>query len=156
LPDMRLTILGGSGAWPTELEACSGYLLEHDTFRLVIDLGYATLPRLLRHTGAEQVDAVIISHGHPDHCADLNPLLRARALRPAPPPALPVYGLPGSLDAVLALDKPGMLSDAYQVTEFVAGDSLTIGPFVIETRPLRHFVPNVGLRVSDGAAQLAP
>ena len=32
----------------------------------------------------DEVDAVFISHGHPDHCADLNPLLRARALRDDP------------------------------------------------------------------------
>src|SRR5262249_2017047 len=73
---------------------------------------------LLQHTGAEQVDAVFVSHGHPDHCADLNPLLRARALRDDPPAALPLYAPPGALDAVLALDRPGMLADAYVLTAF--------------------------------------
>lgn len=77
---MKLTVLGSCGAWPTAGEATSGYLVEHDGFRLVLDLGYATLPQLLGHVAAVDVDAVVISHGHPDHCADLNPLLRARRL----------------------------------------------------------------------------
>jgi ribonuclease BN (tRNA processing enzyme) len=59
------------------------------------------VPRLLERVTAAQVDAVLISHGHPDHCADPNPLLRARVLRDDPPPPLPVYALPGALDAVL-------------------------------------------------------
>ena len=78
LAGMRLTVLGGCGAWPDAGQACSGYLVEHDGFRLLLDLGYATVPRLLERVPADQVDAVFISHRHPDHCADLNPLLRAR------------------------------------------------------------------------------
>ena len=77
---MRLTVLGGCGGWPAAGLACSGYLVEHDGFRLLIDPGYATLPRLLTVADATEVDAVLVSHGHPDHCADLNPLLRARAM----------------------------------------------------------------------------
>jgi len=91
-----------------------------------VDLGYATVPRLLQLLPAEQADAVFISHRHPDHCADLNPLLRARALCDALAPALPVRALPGAVDAVLALE---MLAEAYALHEFSAGASLHIGPF---------------------------
>ena len=38
---MRLTVVGGCGAWPAAGQACSGYLVEHDGFRLLIDPGYA-------------------------------------------------------------------------------------------------------------------
>jgi ribonuclease BN (tRNA processing enzyme) len=148
---MRLTVLGACGAWPDAGQACSGYLVEHDGFRLLLDVGYATVPRLLQRASADSIDAVFVSHGHPDHCADLNPLLRARALREDPPPPLPIYALPGALDAVLALDRPGMLDSAYRVQEFIAGDELRIGPFRAETRLLPHFVPNAGIRLAaDG------
>ncbi len=64
---MRLTVLGGCGGWPAAGLACSGYLAEHDGFRLLIDPGYATLPRLLLAVAdATEVDAVLVSHGHPD------------------------------------------------------------------------------------------
>jgi ribonuclease BN (tRNA processing enzyme) len=149
---MRMTVLGGCGAWPAAGQACSGYLVEHDGFRLLVDPGYAILPRLLTYTDATRIDAVLVSHGHPDHCADLNPLLRARVLRPDPPAALPVYALPGSLDAVLALDRPGMLASGYELHDLGPGE---IGPFTVDTRMLPHFVPNAGVRLTAGGATLA-
>lgn len=152
---MRITVLGACGAWPAAGQACSGYLIEHDGFRLVVDLGYATVPRLLAEADAGQIDAVYISHGHPDHCADLNPLLRARALGASPSPPLPVYALPGALDAVLALDRPGMLDDAYTLHEFTAGSDLEIGPFRARTRLLPHWIPNAGVRLTAGGRSLA-
>jgi ribonuclease BN (tRNA processing enzyme) len=148
-------VLGGCGAWPTADQACSGYLVEHAGFRLVLDPGYATLPQLLKHAAAEQVDAVLISHGHPDHCVDLNPLLRARALGEDPPPALPVHTLPGAVDAVLALDNPRMLADAYALREFTAGHRFDVGPFQVDTWALPHWVPNAGMRVTAGGRVLA-
>jgi len=141
--------------WPAAGQAGSGYLVEQDGFRLVADTGYATLPRLLELITADEADAVFISHGHPDHCADLNPLLRARALREDPPAPLPVYALPGALGAVLALDRPGMLDSAYELREFTAGESFRIGPFQASTRPLPHWVPNAGLRLAAGGSVFA-
>jgi ribonuclease BN (tRNA processing enzyme) len=152
---VKITVLGGCGAWPAAGRACSGYLVEHEGFRLLLDPGYATLPQLLTHTAAEQVDAVLISHGHPDHCADLNPLLRARALGEARPAALPVHTLPGAVDAVLALDNPRMLADAYALRDFAAGDQFEVGPFRVDTWALPHFVPNAGLRLTADSQVLA-
>ncbi|WP_433891791.1 MBL fold metallo-hydrolase [Streptomyces sp. CA-111067] len=152
---MKITVLGGCGAWPGVGQACSGYLVEHEGFRLLLDPGYATLPRLLERVGAEEIDAVLVSHGHPDHCADLNPLLRARALGAEPPVALPVYALPGAVDAVLALDRPGMLDDSYRLDEFAAGAGFEVGPFRVASWALPHFVPNAGVRVSAGGRSVA-
>ncbi|GAA2900667.1 MBL fold metallo-hydrolase [Actinoplanes cyaneus] len=148
---MRITVLGGCGAWPLPGQACSGFLVEQDGFRLILDLGYATVPRL----PSTDVDAVIVSHGHPDHCADLNPLLRARVLRADPAPRLPVYAPGGALDAVLALDRPGMLDSGLALREFTPGDRFEVGPFRVETALLPHWEPNAGLRLSAGGRVLA-
>lgn len=147
---MKLTILGGAGAWPPAGGACSGYLVEEAGFRLLVDPGYAVVPRLLELIAADAVDAVLVSHGHPDHVADLNPLLRARALRDVPAAPLPTFALPGALRAVLALDRPGMLDDALDLREFDAGEAFRIGPFGVNSRLLPHFMPNVGLRLAVG------
>ncbi|MEU0029665.1 MBL fold metallo-hydrolase [Streptomyces sp. NPDC006335] len=152
---MQLTVLGGCGAWPTAVQACSGYLVDYAGFRLLIDPGYATLPRLLDHCTVDAVDAVLVSHGHPDHCADLNPLLRARGLSDTPPSALPVYAPHGAVDAVLALDKASMLAGAYRLHEFQPGDHFDIGPFRTDTWLLPHFVPNAGIRLTTPEAVLA-
>lgn len=150
---MRLTVLGGCGAFPGPGAACSGYLVEHDGFRLLIDPGYAVLPRLVQIIGATELDAVLVSHGHPDHCADLNPLLRARAFRDEPPRPLPVYAPPGALAAVLALDRKGMLDDHLVVHDIDPGDRFTVGPFDVRSWLLPHSLPNAGLRLTaDGKA----
>ncbi len=148
---MRLTVLGGCGAWPAAGEACSGYLAEHDGFRLLIDPGYATLPRLLARLDAADVDAVLVSHGHPDHCADLHPLLRARSYAEDPPAPLPVHAPTGAVDRVVTLDGPGSLPGSFAVSGFEPGQSFGVGPFEVSTWRLPHFVPNAGLRLSaDG------
>ncbi|MFJ8714020.1 MBL fold metallo-hydrolase [Streptomyces violaceus] len=152
---MHLTVLGGCGAWPVKDQPCSGYLVESEGFRLFVDPGYATFPALQEYATAEQVDAVLVTHGHPDHCADLNPLLRARVLSEEPPAPLPVYTLPSALDAVLSLDRPGMLGDSFELRAFRGGDSFEIGPFRIDTRLLPHFVPNAGVRLTAGGLSLA-
>lgn len=150
---MELTVLGGCGAWPAAGQACGGYLVEHGDHRLLLDPGYATLPQLLQFMDAADVDAVAVSHGHPDHCADLNPLLRARFLGSPRAPRLPVYAPAGALDAVLALDGPGALASAYELHEL--GDHQRIGPFDVHAAWLPHFVPNAGLRIEVGGAALA-
>jgi ribonuclease BN (tRNA processing enzyme) len=152
---VRLTVLGSCGAYPEAGRACSGYLVEHDGFRLLVDLGYAVVPRLFEFITAADVDAVFITHGHPDHCADLSPLLRARVLGGEPLPPLPVYALPGALDAVLALDRPGMLADGYVLHDLNPGSSLDIGPFGVRTRLLPHSRPNAGVRLDAGGRTLA-
>jgi ribonuclease BN (tRNA processing enzyme) len=152
---VRLTVLGACGAWPEPGQACSGFLVEHDGFRLLVDAGYATVPRLLERVAASQVDAVFISYGHPDHCADLNPLLRARLLGDEPAPPLPVYALPGALDAVLALDGPDMLAGAFTLRELAPDRRVSIGPFGASICLLPHWVPNAGLRLAAGGTVLA-
>ena len=153
---MRITVLGGCGAWPAAGQACSGYLVEHDGYHLLIDPGYATLPRLLEHLDAADIDAVLVTHGHPDHCADLNPLLRARVLSDHPPAPLPAYALPGALDAVLALDtRMFARTRPVAVNDIEPGRRFYIGPFAVDTRLLPHYIPNAGVRLSAGGATLA-
>jgi ribonuclease BN (tRNA processing enzyme) len=148
---VRLTVLGGGGVWPAAGGACGGFLVEHDGFRLLLDPGFAVLPRLLGHIRAGEVDAVYVTHGHPDHCADLNPLLRARAMSEQRCPPLPVYAPDGAVDAVLALDRPGVLSCEVRPI----AERFHIGPFAVRTRMLPHTLPNAGVRLSAGGTVLA-
>ena len=96
---MRLTVLGGCGGWPAAGLACSGYLVEHDGFRLLIDPGYAILPRLLAVADADAVDAVLVSHGHPAH------------LWPGTDPEEAVRAAAGSYPGEIAVATPGLVAE---------------------------------------------
>jgi len=96
---VRLTVIGGSGGYPGRGEPCSGYLVGADGFTILIDPGYGVAMALTTED-APRFDAVLVSHGHPDHCADLNPILRHRAWADIPLPPMPVYAPAGALDAV--------------------------------------------------------
>lgn len=155
VPSVRLTVLGGCGAWPSAGQACGGYLVEFEDFSLLIDPGYAIVPRLMHRMKPGELDAVFVTHRHPDHCADLNPLLRAREMSSEDARALPVFAPPGALDAVLALDRPGFLDDAISLHEYEPGDLFGIGPFEAVTTLLPHSVPNAGVRLSVDGHSLA-
>jgi ribonuclease BN (tRNA processing enzyme) len=152
---MRITVLGGAGAFPEKERGCSGYLLRHEGFTLLVDPGYATLQPLLAHCSPGDVDAVLVTHGHPDHCADLHPLLRARALSGSPVRVLPLHAPAGALAAVLALDSPEMLDGAYRLHDLPMPGEFSLGPLTVATMPLPHFVANAGLRITAGGASVA-
>ena len=57
-----------------------------------LDAGPGTLANLQRHVALADLDAVVLSHRHPDHWLDLAGLPRRAALRPRARRACPVYG----------------------------------------------------------------
>ena len=133
---------------------CSGYLVEHDGFRLLIDPGYGTAVALLKHCRVVDVDAVFVTHGHPDHCADLNPLLRMRVLGRDAAPPLPIYSPTGAVSRVLALEPTSSYDAAYELHEFGPDDKFSIEGFDVETRLLPHSVPNAGVRLRTETCSL--
>jgi ribonuclease BN (tRNA processing enzyme) len=149
----RLTVIGGSGGYPGHGRPCSGYLVEADGFAVLIDPGYGVATGLSADNTLS-FDAVLVSHAHPDHCADLNPILRAHAWADPPLPPLPVYALPGALDGVLALDRPEVLAGSYTLHELADGGQLSIGPFQIRTAALPHPRPNLGMRIGAGGRSM--
>ncbi|WP_062051959.1 MBL fold metallo-hydrolase [Bacillus sp. JCM 19034] len=71
---MILTIIGFWGAYPNKNEATSAYLLEQSGFRLLIDCGSGALSLLQNYIPLHQLDALILSHYHHDHIADVGSL----------------------------------------------------------------------------------
>jgi ribonuclease BN (tRNA processing enzyme) len=154
--DVELIVLGASGSWPTAGGATSGYLLRHEGYNLWIDLGTGTLARLQEHVSHAQVHAVLISHSHPDHCVDLHTLFYARFFHPQPLGPLPVFLPSGAFDAITCAvgeRTAAAMRETFDVRDVDPGASFEIGPFRLRTRPMRHTVPTLGLRVeADGQA----
>lgn len=68
---MKLTVLGKYGPFPAPGGACSGYLLESDSIKLVLDLGSGTLSRLLQVCDLKDITAIFLTHLHSDHISDM-------------------------------------------------------------------------------------
>lgn len=153
-------MLGSCGAYPEPGRASSGYVLEHDGFRVVLDLGYATLPRLLDVLGstvAAGLDAVVVTHRHADHAIDLHGLFRARWLGPRGAlPILPLYSPPRVLDQVAAFeeDDVGRIHNVFEWHPLPA-PAYDVGPFRLESWALPHFVPNAAVRLSCSGLTVA-
>ncbi len=68
---LSLTVLGCDGSYPGPGGACSGYLVQGGGVTVWLDAGPGTLANLQRHVSLFDVDAVVLSHEHPDHRSDL-------------------------------------------------------------------------------------
>lgn len=140
-----MVVLGGCGAYPEPGRASSGFLLDHDGFRIVLDLGYATLPRLLEHCPDAAVDAVAVTHEHVDHCVDLSGLVRVLRYGPERP-RVPLYCPPGVVRRLDQLDPSDRVGHVFDVHELPG--THRVGPFRLQGIPLPHHVPNCGLRLT--------
>ncbi|WP_066495253.1 MBL fold metallo-hydrolase [Abyssisolibacter fermentans] len=68
---MKLTVLGNNGPYPRAGGACSGYLIETDDTKILLDCGNGVLSRLQKICKIDELDAIIISHLHSDHISDI-------------------------------------------------------------------------------------
>jgi ribonuclease BN (tRNA processing enzyme) len=155
----RLVVLGSCGAWPEPGRACSGFVLEHGGARIVLDLGYGTLPRLLTLLGssaADGIDAVIVTHAHADHMVDLHGLFRARWFGRRGAPAIPLFAPEQVRARLLGLEDDGedVVRRVFNWHPLPAAPQQA-GPLRLESMLLPHYVPNAGVRLSARGLTLA-
>lgn len=142
--EMRLTVVGSSGSVPGPDSACSCYLVEQDGFRLLLDLGTGAVGPLQRHAAPADVGAVVVTHAHGDHCADLVELGYLRTLPDVGPvPPLPVHG-PANLRPVVREENPSV----YAFTTISPGER-RVGPFDLRFAAVEHIEHSHAVRVGD-------
>jgi len=155
---MKLTVVGCSGSFPGPHSAASCYLVEHDGYHLVLDLGSGALGPLQRHVDLDDVDAVWVSHLHADHCADLCGFYVARKYCPTPlaRAQLPVFGPPATRQLIAGAY--GGISEEHlsQVFAFhtVTPGQRTIGPFTVTAARTAHPVECYAVRLEAGGRVL--
>ena len=80
---MKLTALGVWGGYPTRDGGTTSYLLQSDSgFNLLLDCGSRAVTELEHELAPTCLDAVVLSHYHEDHIADLGALRQYRQLYP--------------------------------------------------------------------------
>ncbi len=145
---MKLTVVGFWGAYPEVDSATSCYLIEQDGWSIVLDCGSGALAQLPKYTDVMDLDAVLISHYHQDHIADIGVLQYQLLVQNAihsTQKRLPIYGHHADVTAFSKL--------THQTTQgmsYVPNEKLEVGPFSITFLETDHPVPCYAMRITDG------
>ena len=151
---MELIVLGCDGGWPGAGGATSGYLVSEEGFNLWVDCGAGTMASLLEHMDVLDVDALAISHEHPDHFLDLYMHYVGRYFHPnRPEERLPVFLPPGLVSKAVAIQPD--LSGLFEFNEVTPGEGFEAGPFRVTTGRMAHPVLTLGMRIHGSNRVLA-
>ncbi len=146
---LTLTVLGSSGTFAGPTNACSGYLLDDGTTRVWLDCGPGTLANLQRHVGLDALDAVVVSHSHPDHWLEL-PVLRNALRYGIGRSGLAVFGTADTLaklDTTLG-DRAAPTFDTHVIAD---QNSFAVGDLSFRCLRTDHPVETLAVRVDSGA-----
>jgi ribonuclease BN (tRNA processing enzyme) len=158
---VRLRIVGCSPAWPNPGGAQSGYLVEDDGGRVLLDCGPGVLARLREWEEWPRVDAIAITHWHLDHWGDLVPWVWGAMFGPARELATPELWVPPDGRSRLAdlgarLGQPEMFEQAFDVREYEQGQPfVTAGMEVTAVKVLHYDLQAYGFRVAVNGSVLA-
>jgi ribonuclease BN (tRNA processing enzyme) len=160
---VQITVIGSSPAWPNPGGAHSGYLVEAEGRRLLIDCGPGVLGRLRQRERWPTIDAIVITHFHLDHWGDLVPwvwgsfYLRANGqaltrpeLRVHPGGRSHLEGLGGRLGF------PDMFERAFEMGEYSDGAPFRAADFEIVPFRLPHYtLETYGFRIAHDNRTIA-
>ena len=146
-----LTVLGNNGPYPAKGGACSGYLLQYDGTKILLDLGSGSLANLTSVLSAEleSIDAIILTHLHSDHISDLSvfryAIFRSGNSVGAGVAALkiPLYCPPGpqmEYEALCSYDQ----FDVHPITESLV---LKLNGLAVSFAPMPHSYPAFAVSV---------
>ena len=156
---MKLTIVGCAGSYPTADSPASCYLVEHEGSRILLDMGNGSFGALQQYVdivwpGA--LDAVVLSHCHLDHCADLGSLYVQKHYYSPPSERLTVVGPSNARSRAVGIygkeDEAG-LDHEFAFATFTR-EPIEIGPFTIEAVRAVHPVEAYSVRVSAGGRSI--
>jgi ribonuclease BN (tRNA processing enzyme) len=161
---VKVTVLGCAGSFAGPDSPASCYLVQADdgdrTWSILLDLGNGALGPLQRHLDPAELDAVFISHLHPDHCVDVCGLYVTRRYRPGGrvPGRLPVHA-PTGAEQRFALMYHGLehhgMTQEFAVHELADTQVTRVGPLAVTAYRVVHPVEAYGFRVEADGAVLA-
>jgi ribonuclease BN (tRNA processing enzyme) len=114
---------------------------------VALDMGSGALGALQRYCDPRDLDAVALSHLHPDHCADLAALHVYLAHHPDGESACTVFGPFGTSGRINELRGSSDQSAALDAIAWQSGGSVAIGPMRITCESVAHPIPAYALRV---------
>lgn len=141
---MRLTVLGSAGTYPVSGRPASGYLIEEGETRVWCDAGPGTMVAL--PVPLDLVDAVMVSHEHPDHCLDVIAASHVLAFGPRPRFGVPLYGPRQAIEKLVSFVSGGRVEEVFDLRPLEGGDAVEIGRLRLEVAASDHSVPTLASR----------
>lgn len=148
-----LHVLGSAGSHTGMDRVCSGYLLESGGTRLMVDCGNGASAILQEFCSFDDLDGIVITHRHVDHCIDLIGMFYALRFHQKGHKTVRLYAAPEvheMLTGLLSDDSAFAFNEVFHHVPIHAGDHFTIGAFDITCFPSVHPVPTVSLRITAG------
>jgi ribonuclease BN (tRNA processing enzyme) len=149
---LSVTVLGCSGVYQTRDSAASGYLVEVDGERWLLDAGGGTWRNLLLHTDYRDLRGVVLSHRHPDHTIDIWQLYHALRYGDvdAPAPSIPLWAPQETIDRLLGFDEG--LADAFGLVPITEASEIALGSARVLFGRMKHPPVTLGARIELGDA----
>jgi ribonuclease BN (tRNA processing enzyme) len=146
---VRLNVLGAGPAYTDRQDATgASYLVTHDGTSLLLDLGQGSFPRIFPLVHPTDLDAVVVSHLHPDHFIDLVPLRHYLRYEFEPSRRARVIGPRGHADRLDALHaEPGFSGEALDC-EVLGTARRQIGALSLEAAIVAHTDESYAMRVA--------
>ncbi len=144
---MKLTVLGSYGPYPPAGGACSGYLVEFEEWKLLLDCGNGVLSRLQHFIQPHQLDAVVLTHLHNDHISDcfiLRYAIRAAFKQGRRDKPLSLYAPSRPAEDYERLTDPGI----FQVQPIRDTETLTFGPLQLSFLRTVHSVSCYAVKIT--------
>ncbi len=155
---MRLTVLGSSGTFTGPGSLCSGYLVRTASTNVLVDAGNGSTSNLQREVGLEDLDAIVISHKHADHCVDLIGLHHAVRARGDAATGIPLYSPHGVAELLAELtsrEAPYVFEESFDLRPVRAGEEVRVGDVRIELFESVHPPPTLSMRIHGDDRVLA-
>jgi ribonuclease BN (tRNA processing enzyme) len=146
---LELTVLGAGPAY-TNRDGATGaaYLVRSGGTAILLDLGQGSFPRLAASIEPSRLDAVVVSHLHPDHFIDLVPLRHYLAYQFVPVRRVRVLGPAGLANRIDALHaRPGFTAETLDCSG-LGVDPRLIGGLTLESRLVTHTEESYAIRLS--------
>lgn len=158
---MKLSIIGATGSMSGPEGPASCYLVQgwgtdpqtgaDRLWSVAFEMGPGSFGQLWNHLDPRELDAVVISHGHADHIADIISLQVYLRWHPEGPlPHVPVYGpaeIPVRVMQIEGYSKSPSDCDSFDFRTVTHGEQFHVGPMVISAYRGNHPVESYGFRI---------
>jgi len=154
---VRLRVLGSSGTYPTPGRPCSAYLVEAGGTRVMLDAGPGAATALQEAVADHHLDAVVITHAHPDHCSDVFPLFNLLRFGPHACrglPALAPEGVDATLAAFLGVGESHAFHQVFEWRSVGPEDTVPLGGIALAFARAEHQVPTLAVSLAAEGRRL--